>query len=75
MYPDPVMEALLFELAERRSQVAMHRQARSCNRIEARHAQTLRWAVGDALLRLGNLVSKHAGASEARQLLTQDGHK
>lgn len=73
MYPDPLTDALVFELEERHSQMAMHPLARSCNRIEARRGRTLRRALGGVLVRLGTLVSRDGPCGA--ELLTQEGHK
>lgn len=61
MYPDPNMDALLFDIEERRRQGAIERRAGSCNLSQARPATGLRRAVGNALLRIGNLVMGNQG--------------
>lgn len=57
MYPDPGVDALLFEVEERRRQATMHRLARLCTQSQVRPAGRARFAVGSAIVRLGALVS------------------
>lgn len=56
MVPHVDTNTLLVELDQRRDQVALQRLASSCNRSQERRAGPVRWALGNALLRLGALV-------------------
>lgn len=56
MFPDPTMDAALFEIAERRREADAHRLAHSFQRSRAAGAGRLRLALGSLLLRLGGAV-------------------
>jgi hypothetical protein len=57
MFPDPNMDAALFEIEERHRQADLHRLAGACRRADVSEAGRLRWALGSFLLRLGAIVS------------------
>jgi hypothetical protein len=61
MYLDPYIEALQFDIEQRRRQAAQERRASSCNLRQARPAMGLRWATGNALLRIGTLLMGDEG--------------
>lgn len=61
MYPDPNMDAVLFEIEQRRGQAALERRAGSCNATQMRPAARLLWAIGSSLLRAGTLLAGDEG--------------
>lgn len=56
MFPHPDMDAVLFELNERRRQADLRRLVRESRQSQPRSARRLRWALGSTLLRLGVAV-------------------
>lgn len=68
MYPDPGVDALLFELEKRRGRAAEHRLAHLCEPNQVRYAGRARRACGGALVRFGAFLSGDAGLPEAREL-------
>lgn len=64
MFPDPNIDALLFELEQRRHPEVLQRLGRPREGSEARHR--LRWALGNILLRLGAVVLPDAERRDLR---------
>lgn len=62
MYADPGVDALLFELEERRNRAAEERLARACGSTQGLPAGRLRRVLGAGLVRLGAVVGGEAGS-------------